>query len=44
MKITFPPWKTVTIILGRNIILLYGNTAIFMHKPGYHHESQYSTV
>lgn len=24
----------MTIILGRNIILLYGNTVIFMHKPG----------
>lgn len=27
--ISFPPWKTVIIILGRNVILLYGNTAIY---------------
>lgn len=34
----------LTIILGRNVTLLYGNTAVFMHKPSRHHESQYSTV
>lgn len=27
--ISFPPWKTVIIILGRNVILLYGNTATY---------------